>query len=187
MFEHITVLLSFVYALALSHLLTSGTELVWARERVHVSWIQVLWMVILVLELFENWIGTFYLNARTHWDVFDIGIFFAAAVAEYFTCSLISIRVRDDGPVDMPAFYERQRPILFSVYLLLGAIGIFENWWGSNTPGQPADAWLWADVTILPMMALAVIAGWARPLWLQWVAAVGILALDTYFLIQYAI
>jgi hypothetical protein len=37
MFEHITILLSFVYALAVSHLLTSATELMWARDRVRLS------------------------------------------------------------------------------------------------------------------------------------------------------
>ena len=144
-------------------------------------------MFVLLLELFENWIGIFYLSARQHWDIFQIALNFTAAVMEYFTCSLISIRVRDDGAIDMPAFYQKQRPILFTVYLALDMIGLFKNWWDRNTPREIPNQWLWADLTIVPMLVLAVIAGWARPLWLQWFAGLGMLALDTYFLIMYAI
>lgn len=187
MFEHITVLLSFVFALAASQLLTSATELVWARKRVRVSWIQLLWMFILFLELFVNWIGMFYLNARPRWDIFDISLSFVMAVLEYFCCSLISIRVRDHGAVDMPAFYEGQRRILFSVYLTLTVIGMFVNWWNGSTPGLDPDVWIWADLTIAPTLLLGGLAGWARPMWLQRLAGLGMLALDIYFLITYTL
>ena len=106
MFSHVSVLLSFVYAIAITHLLTSATELVWARDRVRPSWIQVAWMVNALLALFLNWIGMWFLNARASWDVPELVIVFTAALIQYFTCSLISIRVRDEGPVDMPAFFK---------------------------------------------------------------------------------
>ena len=37
MFEHVAILLSFVYALALTHLLSSATGLIIARDRAGVS------------------------------------------------------------------------------------------------------------------------------------------------------
>jgi hypothetical protein len=80
MFEHVTILLSFVYALAVSHLLTSATELMWARDRVRVSWLQVVWMLNALLILFENWIGIWGLSALKQWDVAEVTIWFAAAI-----------------------------------------------------------------------------------------------------------
>lgn len=37
MFEHVTTPVSFVFAIAIAHLLTRVTELIWARGRVRVS------------------------------------------------------------------------------------------------------------------------------------------------------
>jgi hypothetical protein len=43
MLEHTAALLSFVYALALTHPLSSVTDLVLARERVRFSGLQAMW------------------------------------------------------------------------------------------------------------------------------------------------
>ncbi|MFI4964184.1 MAG: hypothetical protein ACHP9T_02340 [Caulobacterales bacterium] len=43
MFEHVTILLSFVFALALTHLLSSATELAIARQ----TWLQ--WLAALAM------------------------------------------------------------------------------------------------------------------------------------------
>jgi len=38
---------------------------------------------------------------------------------------------------------------------------------------------------VLLMLVATVTAGWAKPRWAQWVAAIGMLVLQGYFLIQY--
>jgi hypothetical protein len=184
-FEHITILLSFVYALAVSHLLTSATELMWARERVRVSWLQVLWMFNALLILFENWIGIWGLSAIKDWNVAEVTIWFAAALIQYFTCSLISIRVREDGPVDMQAFFARQRPLIFTAFLALGAINMFQNWWDRALIPAPFS-WIAVDLTIAVLLVAYAIAGFARAAWLQWIAAVATTAEAAYWLVKYA-
>jgi hypothetical protein len=57
MFEHVTILLSFVYAIAMTHLLSSATELVLARDRVRFSGLYVLWMLNALLILLVNWMA----------------------------------------------------------------------------------------------------------------------------------
>ena len=137
MFSHVSVLLSFVFAIAITHLLTSATELIWARDRVRVSWLQALWMFNALLALLVNWIGMFFLSARPHWNAAEIVINFAAAVIQYFTCSLISLRVGEDGAVDMPAFYARQRPAIFIAFAAIVAVNLFQNWWERNLLSGP--------------------------------------------------
>ncbi len=56
-FEHVTALLSFVYALALTHLLARVAELIVARERVKFSGLLALGMVNAVLLVFVNWLA----------------------------------------------------------------------------------------------------------------------------------
>ena len=51
MFEHVTILLSIIFALAMTHILASATELVWERHTVRFSGLQTLWMVNALLGL----------------------------------------------------------------------------------------------------------------------------------------
>lgn len=186
MFSHVTVLLSFIFAIAITHLLTSATELGWARDRVRVSWIQLLWMFNALFALLVNWIGMFFLSALTRWDAAEITMNFVAALIQYFTCSFISIRVPDKGVVDMPAFYARQRPLIFAAFAGVVATSIFLNWWDSGSLPDPS-AWIYADLTIAPQLIFIGIAGWARPVWLQWLAGIAMAATMGYFLFAYAL
>lgn len=186
MFSHISVLLSFVYALAVTHLLTSATELLWARDRVRVSWLQVVWMFNALLILFENWISVFFLSALTRWDVTEITLWFTLALVQYFTCSLLSIRPKDEGAIDMPAFFERQRPLIFISFLAMAAIAMFQNWRDRATLPNP-ESWIYADLTIVPVVVTAMVAGFARATWLQWIAAIVTTVIAAYFLIVFAL
>src|ERR1051326_4040768 len=178
MFGHVTVLLSFVFAMALTHLLTSATELIWARERVRFSWLQALWMLNALLGLVIGWIGMFYLSsARAHWDMTEIVINFIRAVVQYFSCSLISIRPKEKGVIDMPAFFERQRPYIITAFVAMMLIGMFENWWDrALLPG-----WIYGELAVVPMVVFSA-AGFSRAKWMQWAGGVGLAAIHTFFL-----
>ena len=187
MFTHVSVLLSFVFAIAITHLLTSATELVWARDRVRLSWLQALWMFNALLVLLVNWIGMFYLSARPHWDVAEVTINFVGAIVQYFSCSLISLRVQEgDGLIDMPGFFERQRPFIFGAFLAMTGMNLFENWWDRNAELNP-NLWITADLTVAPMLFFIALAGWARPKWLQWFGGIAYGALSGYFLFAYSL
>lgn len=186
MFGHVSVLLSFVYAIAVSHILVSVTELIWARDRVRVSWLQALWMFNALLFLLVNWVGMWLLSQQAQWSVADIAISFTSAVVQYFTCSLLSIRPRDDGPVDMPAFYARQRPFVFAAFFVLVVVSMFQNWWERHILPAP-DAWIYVDATLLPMLAIFVVAGVARAVWLQWIAGAVATVMAVYFLATFAL
>ena len=56
-FEHVTALFSFVYALALTHLLARIAELIVARDRVKFSGLLALGMINAILVVFANWLS----------------------------------------------------------------------------------------------------------------------------------
>jgi hypothetical protein len=187
MFELVTVLLSFVFAIALTHLLTSSTELVWARDRLRFSGLQALWMLSAALSILVNWIALEPLHAIKQWNIAEIEIQFFAAVVQYYTCSLISMRPAEHGIVDMGAFYERERPPIFSAYSTMMVISMFQNWWDRKTYGLSASDFFEAEAIVFAMLVLTLTAGWAKPKSLQWTAACLMLALQAYFLVEYAI
>jgi hypothetical protein len=174
MFGQVTTLLSFVYALALTHILTSSTELVWARERLRFSARQALWMVSAVISTTNNWIALAQFGGDQHWNTATIAGFFVSAVVQYYSCSLISMRTPEQGVVDMVGFFEKQRRPFFIAFAALSGIvalqELFRHRWDAATSIN------------LGFIGILAIAGWARPRWLQWAALVLTLGMQGYFL-----
>jgi hypothetical protein len=56
-FDHVLVLLSFVYALALTHLLSRIGALLLQRQRVHFSGLLAVCMTVAILMVFANWLS----------------------------------------------------------------------------------------------------------------------------------
>ena len=185
MFQHITVLFSFVFAIALTHVLSCVSKLILARDRVRFSGLHTLWMLNALMLLLINWVSLWLLEAIKHWSVGEIMVQLGWAIPQYFTCSLISMPVGNEEVIDMRAFYERQRPVLFSAFAVTYAMSMaanfadrndLEGWW-------PGD-WIGANLLVLPMLIAAPVAGWVKPRWLQWTAAWFGLALQSWFLMS---
>ena len=126
------------------------------------------------------------LGSLKHWSVHEVMLQLSWSVPQYFTCSLVSIKVPERGDVDMKAFYEQQRPALFSAFVVLYAASMIQNFGDrNNTAGWGPGDWVRANLLVLPMLICALIAGWARPRRLQWLAACLTLVLQVWFLVSY--
>lgn len=189
MLEHVTMLLSLVYAVALTHLLSSANELLIAHKRVRFSGLYMAWLVIALLMLVVNWLALWGLVALKHWTIAEVLIQFAMAIVQYFTCSTFRIsEARGEEPIDLRAVYEERRRIIAASFLGLGFIAMFTNWWDrTNTAGLKPDDWIGEDLAILPMVLAVIGAGWARPKWLQWTCAALMFAVSVLFLVTYAL
>ena len=185
MFQHITVLFSFVFAIALTHVLSCVSKLILARDRVRFSGLHALWMLNALMLLLINWLSLWLLQNIKHWSVGEIVVQLGWAIPQYFTCSLISMPVGNEGVIDMRAFYERQRPVLFSAFAVTYAMSMVANFADRNNfEGWNPGDWIRADLLVLPMLIVALMAGWAKPRWLQWTTAWSALALQSWFLIS---
>jgi len=185
MFQHITVLFSFVFAIALTHVLSCVSKLILARDRVSFSGLHALWMLNALIVLLINWISIWLLETVKHWSVGEIMVQLGWAIPQYFTCSLTSMPVGNEQVIDMPAFYEQQRPVLFSAFAAMFAMSMVANFADRNNfEGWKPGDWIGANLLVLPMLIVALVAGWARPRWLQWTAAWFGLALQSWFLIS---
>src|ERR1700730_5300534 len=116
-FEHVTALFSFVYALALTHLLARIAELVVARERVKFSGLLALGMFNAILLVFANWLTLWDLHVIKIWSLPSITIQFLFAVNVFLICVLVGPKAHDDGPIDLEDFFWRQRPYFYAALL----------------------------------------------------------------------
>ncbi len=98
-------------------------------------------------------------------------------MTQCFTCSTFRIsELRDNEVVDLPAVYRARRPIIFGAFVVLDLVAMFQNWRDrNNMAGLSPNDWIGEELTGLPMGVAILVAGWARPHWLQW-AAVAVMA-----------
>ena len=128
MFDQITLLLSFVFAIALTHLLLSASELMLERERVIFSPMLTLWMLNALIGLVVNWLSIWELSIIKHWRVGDVLLQFIPAVVQYFTCSLVSMKAGQEREIDMPAFWRRQRPLIGAAFATSFILAMIQNY-----------------------------------------------------------
>src|SRR4029077_18142698 len=126
-FEHVTALLSFVYALALTHLLARIAELIVARERVRFSGLLALGMVNAVLMVFVNWLALWDLRSVTSWDIASIAIQFLFAISVYVICALVGPKMPDDGTIDLEDFFWGQRTYFYGAIIVSLVLALLAN------------------------------------------------------------
>jgi len=167
-FEHVTSLLAFVYALALTHLLARIVGLYDVRKRVTFSWLHALMVINAVLTAFDDWLALWPLRLVNSWDYLSIADNFVLAILLFFTCA-IAAPERSEGQIDLEAYYWHARRPFYWLILTGDIVGEFGNL-DFLKSSDPALFWQWTlggSFVFLPLsLALAVPARWA-----QWTAA----------------
>jgi hypothetical protein len=104
-FDHVLILYSFVFALALTHLLSRVGSLMLARKRVRFSALHAFMVVNAVVLVFVNWLALWFVHDVQEWDLFSITIYFLFALSTFFFCAAAAPEASFEGTVDLEAFY----------------------------------------------------------------------------------
>jgi hypothetical protein len=187
MFQHVSVLVSFIFAIALTHVFSSASQLLLARDRVRYSALLTVSMVNAALGVIINWLGLWELQNIKHWSLAEVLLQLGWVIPNYFSCSLVAMPYSEGGLLDMPAFFERQRRVIFSATLTLSVMGGLATYADRNMPGWKPNDWIGAELVGLSLAVFAVLAGWAKPRWLQWVGVGGMLVQNIWFFVFYTI
>ena len=102
-YDFILVLFSFVYAAAITHILSTAGELIIAAKRVQLSWFNAGWMLGALLFTCAWWIGLWDLHTVTVWSVGAIAFYFFVAAGIYLNARLVSPRVPERGELNLRA------------------------------------------------------------------------------------
>lgn len=180
-FELVLILLSFVYALALTHVLSRIGVLVLAFSRVRFSGLLALAMLNAIVQVFLGWLLLWDFR-NVQWDLFSILAQFVLAIMSYFIC--VFAAPERDGDVDMNALYRlRRRPFYFSV-LILYVLSLGANVTLLRTPEAPLllrmneISFLSLPPIILPLCTTAQ--------WAQWVGGIGMLGFTILFTVEFS-
>ena len=183
-FDHVTVLLSFVYALALTHLLTRMGSLLIARKRVIFSGLLCLAMANAILFVYSNWLELWDLHGIRAWDIVTISIQFAFAVMVYFVCILAAPEHTEGGEIDMEEFYRAQhRPFYFAL-LAAALLSLAGNFAYLKTPN--AGLFLKENLGVLPMFVPVIAALVFSQRWMQWLCGAMLFLLLAGFTVAFS-
>ncbi|MFZ1991296.1 MAG: hypothetical protein WAW96_16170, partial [Alphaproteobacteria bacterium] len=161
------------------------TDLILARKRVKFSGLLATWMIMAMLMLFNNWVSLWSLSNLKYWSLGEIALQFSTAIVQYFTCSLVSIKVERHEPADMPAFFQDERPVIMASMVATMTIAMIGNYLDRNTSSGGPNGWVGPDIADAVGGIPLLLAAFAKPRWLQWLAAILMLSFVGYFLVSY--
>jgi hypothetical protein len=155
-YEFILVLLSFVYAAAITHVLSTAGEIIIASKRVRFSWFNAGWMCAALLFTCAWWIGLWDLHTVTNWSVGSIAFYFSVAAGIYLNARLVSPRIPETGEIDLRAFHADAGRKYLAAYTLLSVMTIITN--AGLGQGGSAVQWPAQNLVIIPMTVATGIA-----------------------------
>ena len=126
-FDHVIVLLSFVYALALTHLLSRIGGLIANSQRVTWSWLLGLAIANALLNLLINWLALLGFRDQTSWTALDVAIQLAMAITLYFACYMALPEIPSEGPIDLEGIFWKQRRRFYSTILAVAVVSFVDN------------------------------------------------------------
>ena len=179
-FEHVISLLSFVYALAIAHLLTAVARLIANRERMIFSWFHAFWMANAMMVLVIDWISYWDVHLVTNWSMAAIGLCMASAFADYMQAALVCPEVPAEGPIDLPAFHVRQSRRYIGAFAVTASFALVINTYFADAYNVAAFAR--QNIAVLPLIVLSVTAAAWRNRWAQILCPAGLAMTWIYYL-----
>lgn len=164
-FEFIIAFLSFIYALALTHLLFAWTRMIRHRRQLIFSWPHFLWMLVALGNLAANWISLWDFRQLPVLSLATIASGFLLVTINYFVCALASPDFEDGESYDMKHFHRCEGATYIGATLVLIVASILVNFLAGlelNVTNWSNQNYLVTAMLIPPLLALV-----GRKEWLQ--------------------
>ena len=165
-YEFIIAFLSFIYALALTHLLLAAARMIRHRRRIRFSGPHILWMIVALLSLSGNWLTLWDFHAQKSVSLATVGLAVLFAVLNYMVCALLSPDFEDAEDYDLRRFHEREGPTYIGARLVLGVASLILNAAASIELG--VASWAKQNIGVVLVLTLCALALIFRGGWIQW-------------------
>ena len=114
-FEHLTVLVSIVLGLGLTHLLSSGHRVVQARSRVRLYWLSIVWVVLIFISQIEWWWAIYAQRQNMQWNFFYFLFVLLSPVSLFLASAFALPDIEPHESYDLRAYYYDNRSWFFAV------------------------------------------------------------------------
>lgn len=181
-FDFVLLFLSFVYTLALTHLLMSVARMIRYRNDIVFSLPQALWMLVALGLVVGNWISLWDFHKLAKISASEIGAAFAFSILVYLDSALVSPDFDKDGTIDLRAFHDRQGPAYIGAALATVAVSVVIN---LAAGGVGVPNWASENAVVLAMVPPAIAALAFRQPWVQVLAPLVLAGLTFAYIFMY--
>jgi hypothetical protein len=158
-FEYLSVLISVIVGLGLSHLLTSAARLIQRRRRVEMYLPTLLWMATLFVVQVQIWWVAYQSNGKREWTFFSFLFFLLIPVIGYVLCFL-AVPDLDGKEVDLRANYHENRAWFFGLTAAAFTVTFVQDLHGSGGIPLDLNAAFRALFLVLALAAIVVRREW---------------------------
>ncbi|MGB3624870.1 MAG: hypothetical protein WA989_03520 [Henriciella sp.] len=176
-FDLVLLLLSFVYALALSHLLSRLGALLVARDRVQFSGLLALAMLNAVTQVYIGWLAMWDFRGVESWDLYTITLFLVSSILIFLMCVAASPETPEAKPVDMEAFYRANYRLFYGLYL--GLLAVYIAMTGVYLLTPTPELALQQSLGNVPFILASLLAILVPARWAQWTAGLLMFSMST--------
>ena len=181
-FEHVISLLSFVYALAIAHLLTTVARIIGARERVKFSWFHAYWMLNALFVLVVDWLSYYDMRALPNWTMASLGIVLVQSFVDYMQAALVCPEIPAEGEIDLQEFHRTRPGRYIGAFAVVTVVALLDNlYFGSSYNIAEVFA---QNIAVLPLIAISVTATFVRQRWVDIAAPLLLICVWAYYLTQ---
>jgi hypothetical protein len=178
-FEYIILFFSFVFTLALTHLLFAVTRMIRHRRDLTFSLEHALWMLNALVLLVTNWISLFDFRGQERFDLDSIAMLFLFVIGLYFACALVSPDFEDREEYDMREFHRREGRTYIGAIAAFIVLAFVTNITASK---EGVGVWGAENVLVIWMIPVAILPLFLRQRAVQLACPVILLALNIAFL-----
>jgi hypothetical protein len=182
-FDFVLLFFSFVYALALTHLLMATTRMIRYRSSIVFSAPHALWMLVALVLVISNWISLWDFHTVTKITAAAISVGFAFSILVYLACALLSPDFDKDGTLDLREFHERQGATYMGAMFVTLIASIVVNAAAASSMG--IQSWGSENTLVIIMVVPMVAAFFVRKPWVQVLAPLVLAALMTAYIFVY--
>lgn len=165
-YEFIIAFLSFIYALALTHLLLASARMLRHRDRIRFSAPHILWMIVALVSLTGNWLSAWDFHTQRTLSLPTIIMAILFAILNYLLCALVSPEFDEAEDYDLNRFHEQQGPTYIGARIVLAIAALAVNFAAAFELG--IRTWAQQNFGIVLVLILCTVALVSRARWVQW-------------------
>jgi hypothetical protein len=167
-FEYLSVLVSIIVGLGLSHLLATTARLIQARDRVQLYGPTLIWMGVLFVLQIQIWWAAFEWESSAVWTFFSFLLFLMLPIGAYLLSVLLVPDLDAPDAVDLRASYFANRRWFFGLLTVLPLVSLLHEQVHGGLVQWDADAGF-----RLGFLAVALVGLGVRREFVHWILAVG--------------
>ena len=167
-FEYLSVLVSIIVGLGLSHLLATSARLIQVRAEVRLFGPTLVWMSMLFVLQIQIWWATFEWQDGGAWTFFSFLLFLGLPIGAYLLSVLLVPSLDDPTEVDLRRSYFGNRRWFFGVLALLPLLSLLHERVHGGVVWWDADAFFRLGFAVVALVGLGT-----RRLVVHWILTVG--------------